>query len=211
MKKIFVQRWFIISFIFVLLFLDQLSKFIVKTSMLLYEMIPVCGTWFNIRFIENLGAAYGLELGGDYGKMLLSLLRIVLVVFLSVYIHRQVKKGASTGVILGFSLILVGALGNIVDSLFYGMLFSASTPYEVAQFLPAAGGYGTFLHGAVVDMLYFPIIDTTLPSWVPFMGGDEFIFFSPVFNLADTYISVGFLYLLIFKYKYFNSEPKSAA
>ena len=198
------RRWGVAAFIVLLLIIDQVVKIWVKTHMTINESISVFGDWFFIRFIENPGAAYGFEFGGDYGKLFLSILRIVAVILLSVYIRRLLKKKAPLGVIIGFALILVGALGNIVDSMFYGLIFSESTFSSVARLFPPGGGYGTFLHGMVVDMLYFPIIESTYPSWFPVVGGEEFVFFSPIFNLADTYISVGFLYLLFFQRKYFK-------
>lgn len=197
-------KWIVILSI-VLLVVDQVSKIVVKTSMVINESIMVLGSWFQIRFIENPGAAYGFELGGDYGKLILSLFRVVAVAVLCVYIHRLIKRGAPNGVLVAFTLIMVGALGNIVDSAFYGLIFSDSTFFEPAHFTAFGQGYGTFLHGNVVDMLYFPIIDIDMmPSWVPIWGGEPFVFFSPIFNLADTYISVALIYLLIFQRKFFK-------
>lgn len=204
MRKILSSPWGVPMFIVLLLVIDQIVKIYIKTHMTINEHIAVFGEWFYIRFIENNGAAYGMELGGDYGKLALSLFRIIAVTALSIYIGRLIKRSAPTGVIVGFSLILAGALGNILDSMFYGLIFTESTYTNIAQLVPWGTGYETFLHGQVVDMLYFPIIKTTYPEWVPNLGGTEFIFFSPIFNIADTYISVGFLYLLIFKRSYFK-------
>lgn len=204
MRKILSSPWGVPMFIVLLLVIDQIVKIYIKTHMTINEHIAVFGEWFYIRFIENNGAAYGMELGGDYGKLALSLFRIIAVTALSIYIGRLIKRSAPTGVIVGFSLILAGALGNILDSMFYGLIFTESTYTNIAQLVPCGTGYETFLHGQVVDMLYFPIIKTTYPEWVPNLGGTEFIFFSPIFNIADTYISVGFLYLLIFKRSYFK-------
>lgn len=188
-----------------LIAVDQISKIIVKTTMTLDQSFSVFGSWFYIRFIENPGAAYGFELGGDYGKLTLSLFRIVAVVAIGFYLRHLLKKRASTGVIVAFTMIMVGALGNIIDSVFYGMIFSESTFFDVAQFVPWGEGYGTFLHGNVVDMLYFPIIDIPqMPDWVPIWGGERFIFFSPIFNIADSYISVALIYLIIFQRKFFQ-------
>lgn len=188
-----------------LVILDQIVKIAVKTNMTLAQEINVLGQWFNIYFIENPGAAYGMELGGDYGKLALSLFRLVAVAVLIWYITKLYKKQAPTGVIVAFAAITVGAFGNIIDSVFYGEIFTASTYSEVAQLVPWGEGYGTFLHGNVVDMLYFPVIQIDqMPSWIPIWGGEEFIFFSPIFNIADSYITIAVIYLLIFQRKFFK-------
>lgn len=187
-----------------LLILDQVVKILVKTNMTLGQSIPVFGNWFFIQFIENPGAAWGFEFGGEYGKLFLSLFRIVAVGFLFYFLNRMIKRGGvPKGVLIGFSLIIVGAIGNIVDSMFYGLVFSESTFATVATAFPEGGGYASFLHGKVVDMLYFPIIQSTYPAWFPGVGGEPFTFFSPIFNLADSYISVSVIYMLIFQWKYF--------
>lgn len=191
------------ALIILLLVVDQAVKFTVKLNMDLYQSIPVFGNWFIIHFIENPGAAFGMQLGGDGGKLILSLIRIAAIVLIAWYLNKLVKKGAPKGVLIGFALILAGAIGNMIDSAFYGMIFSESTPYAAATLFPAGGGYSSFLHGKVVDMLYFPIINSTWPEWMPWVGGRDFTFFSPVFNLADSYITVAVFYLLIFKNKYF--------
>lgn len=187
-----------------LLILDQIVKILVKTNMAIEESITVFPDWFFIRFIENPGAAFGAQLGGAYGKLALSLFRIAAVTGLGWYIHYLLRKKAPAGVVVGFGLILAGALGNIIDSAFYGLIFSESTYTSVATFLPEGGGYASFLHGKVVDMLYFPLFSGTYPSWFPWVGGDPFTFFSPVFNVADSYITIGVFYLLIFHWKYFK-------
>lgn len=195
----------IILLIVGLLAIDQIVKICVKTHMTLDEAIPVFGQWFYIRFIENRGAAYGMELGGDYGKLILSLLRIVAVGAIGWYIHRLIKRGAPTGVVVGFGLVLAGALGNIIDSAFYGLIFSQSTFTETAHFVPWGTGYATFLHGSVVDMLYFPIIEIDrMPDWVPLIGGEPYTFFSPIFNIADSYVTGGIAYLILFHRKFFK-------
>ena len=193
-------------FVILLLIIDQVSKIVVKTNMTIGESIPVLGNWFQIFFIENPGMAFGMQFGGSLGKIALTLLRIALVTFLIFYIRRLLKRGETpTGVFVGISLVIVGAMGNIVDSIFYGVIFNESTYNQVATFLPEGGGYAPLFMGKVVDMLYFPIIDTTLPDWFPIWGGKDFLFFSPVFNIADTCISVGALYLIIFKWKYLSA------
>lgn len=196
---------FVVLLVIGLLTLDQIVKICVKTHMTLDEAIPVFGEWFYIRFIENRGAAYGMELGGDFGKLFLSLFRIVAVVAIGWYIRRLIRRQAPVGVIVGVSVVLAGALGNIVDSAFYGLIFSESTFTEVARFVPWGEGYASFLHGSVVDMLYFPIIEIEqMPDWVPIWGGEPFTFFSPIFNIADSYVTCGMVYLLLFQYKFFK-------
>jgi len=199
-----MSRKKIIILTVLLLAVDQVVKILVKTHMTIDQHITVFHDWFFIRFIENPGAAFGMELGGDYGKLILSLFRIVAIVFLSWYINKLVNKKAPTGVIVGFALILVGALGNVVDSAFYGLIFSESTFTSVATMFPEGGGYAGFLHGKVVDMLYFPLLNGTYPQWFPWVGGEHFVFFSPVFNISDSYISVGVIYMLLFQYKFFK-------
>lgn len=186
-----------------LLVIDQISKIWIKTNMTIGESIPVLGSWFQIYFIENNGMAFGMQFGGETGKLLLTLFRLVLITFIIIYLVRITKKDAPAGVLFGVALVLVGAVGNVVDSMFYGVIFSESTFTQTAQLFPADGGYSSFMHGKVVDMLYFPIINTTLPQWVPFAGGRDFVFFRPIFNLADSCITIGVLYLLIFKRRYF--------
>lgn len=193
--------------LFGVLLTDQVTKFLVKTSMTLGDSIHVFGDWFIIHFTENYGMAFGLEFSGEFGKLALSILRIVAVFFIGWYLTRQVRKSAHTGLIVCVSLMLAGAIGNIIDSTFYGLVFSESHFNEVAEFLPEQGGYGAFLHGKVVDMLYFPVIRTTLPEWLPIRGGEPFIFFRPVFNIADSAITIGVLLLIIFQ-KPFFSHPK---
>ncbi|RZT92418.1 signal peptidase II [Ancylomarina subtilis] len=192
-------------FIVVLLILDQVFKIWIKTHMMLGEEFPVFDDWFIIHFIENNGMAFGMELEGKMGKILLSLFRIVAICGIGWYLNDICKKKAPRGLIISIGLIFAGAMGNIIDSAFYGMIFNDSY-YQVASFLPEAGGYSSFLHGKVVDMLYFPLVDGNFPSWVPFWGGDHFVFFRPVFNVADSYITIGVTLILLFHKKYFVQE-----
>jgi len=204
-------------FIILILLIDQFVKIWIKTHMTLGESIPVFGNWFQIYFIENNGMAFGMQFGEQTGKLLLSLFRIVLAGFIIYYINKLIKGKAPVGVLIGVSLILTGALGNIIDSLFYGLIFSASPFYSAgavnipATLFPAGGGYESFLFGRVVDMLYFPLINTTLPSWIPIWGGEDFVFFRPIFNIADSCITIGVIYMLLFQRKFFTSTSPSAS
>jgi signal peptidase II len=189
-----------ILLIFFILLIDQTVKIWIKTHMTIGDEFHVLGNWFIIHFTENNGMAFGMEFWGKSGKLFLSLFRIFAIGAIGYFIYHLIKQKAKTGLILGISAIMAGAIGNLIDSAFYGLIFSDSL-VETAKFLPAGGGYSSFLHGRVVDMLYFPIIDTTYPSWFPWVGGQHFIFFSPVFNLADSAITTGVFYLLIFERK----------
>lgn len=180
--------------VIILLVIDQIIKIEVKTSMCLHESIRITD-WFYISFIENNGMAYGMTI---INKLVLSLFRIVAISVLGVYIYRQIKKNVRTFYLACLVLVLAGAIGNLIDCMFYGLIFNASSPYYVSYMVPFGHGYAPFLMGKVVDMFYFPLIVTTWPEWVPFWGGDEFIFFSPVFNFADACISVGVILLLLF-------------
>lgn len=183
-----------VMLIVVLLVIDQIIKVWVKTHMYLGESIRVTD-WFFIDFIENSGMAYGMTF---INKFVLSLLRIVAISVIGYYIWKQVKAHARTCYIVFLSMILAGAAGNIFDSMFYGLVFDSSTPFSVSTVVPFGTGYADFLMGKVVDMFYFPLIVTTWADWVPLVGGDEFIFFSPVFNFADACISVGVVLVLCF-------------
>ncbi len=197
----------IVSLAVVLLVLDQFSKILVKTNMSIGESIPVFGDWFQILFIENKGMAFGMSFGGVVGKYILTSLRIVLFALMLFYIrHLLVKKDAPIGVLLGLTSIMIGAFGNIIDCVFYGQIFEESTYMNVANFVPFGEGYAPLFQGKVVDMLYFPLIDTVLPEWFPIWGGQEFVFFRPIFNIADSCVTVGALYLMIFKWKYFSAN-----
>lgn len=186
------------------LILDQALKIWVKTSFTLGEDLVITD-WFILHFTENPGMAFGVEFGGDWGKLLLSIFRIATVVFIFIWLKRLVQREVSKGGIIAVSLILAGALGNIIDSAFYGLIFQASDAYTVAEMFPEGGGYAPLLFGKVVDMFYFPIIKGYLPDW---LGGDYFIFFRPVFNLADAAISTGVGLLILNQKSVFQEETK---
>ena len=188
---------------------DQIIKILVKTNMTIGEHFSVIGNWFQIYFIENEGMAFGMKFGGQTGKFLLSLFRLVLAGALIYWINDLLKKkGTPAGVVVGLTLITAGAVGNIIDCLFYGILFGESTYRTVAEFLPEAGGYAPFFFGKVVDMFYFPIIDTSFPEWMPLIGGNPFRFFAPVFNFADSCVTCGAIYLIFFQWRFFAKDER---
>lgn len=163
--------------------------------------------WALIHFVENNGMAFGLSLGGEYGKLVLSIFRIIAVGFLVYYLNFLINSGAKKGILISFSLILAGAIGNIIDSAFYGLIFSESTYHGgLAEIFPEAGGYATFLHGKVVDMFYFPVINGFLPDWLPVWGGKHIMFFRPVFNIADASITLGVINMLLFNRTFFANQ-----
>jgi signal peptidase II len=205
-----------------LVVVDQVIKILVKTNMSIGDSFPVIGHWFRILFIENEGMAFGMKFGGVAGKLMLTLFRLALFGALFWWITKLVsesekplstgrpdqrEKNASRkipdGVLVGLTLITAGALGNIIDSLFYGLIFSESAPGVIASF---GGHYAPLMFGKVVDMFYFPLIDTTWPSWIPVIGGHAFRFFEPIFNFADSCVTVGAFYLIIFQYKFFSGD-----
>ena len=187
------KGWGAVCIVMLLLILDQALKIWIKTHLQLHESIEIT-PWFYLYFTENPGMAFGIEV---IGKLFLTLFRIVAVGFIGYFLYKLVKEQYKFGFIACISLVLAGALGNIFDSVFYGVVFDHSFG-QVATFMPEGGGYGEWLHGKVVDMFYFPLIDTILPDWVPVGGGEHFVFFRPIFNLADSAICVGVFLLLIF-------------
>ena len=193
--------------IFLVLLIDQASKIWIKTHFTIGESITVF-PWFRILFIENNGMAFGIEV---LGKLFLSLFRVAAITVIGYYLFKLTRHAHyKSGFVICISLIFAGALGNIIDSLFYGMMFSESTYYTVATFMPEGGGYAGFLHGKVVDMLYFPLFSFYWPDWIPWIGGERFEFFRPVFNIADSAISVGVVWLILFYRRYLSTENKKA-
>lgn len=192
--------------IFVILLIDQVSKIYIKTHFMLGDEIKVF-EWFRILFIENEGMAWGAQIPGEYGKLFLTLFRLVAIVFIGYWLWDSVRKKMSRVLIVGISFIFSGAMGNIIDSVFYGVVFDDSFR-KVATLFPEGGGYGTLFHGKVVDMLYFPLFKGYLPEWLPVWGGDYFTFFDPVFNIADMAISTGVGLLIVFNKKAFPKETK---
>ncbi len=190
--------------------LDQLLKFYIKTNFTIGDGFDILGlSWAKIHFVENEGMAFGILLGGEIGKYALSIFRILMVGFLIYLLKSMIAKNESFGLQVSFALIIAGALGNIIDSVFYGLIFSESGYHSgVAELFPQGGGYAAMLQGKVVDMLYFPLIDTVVPQWMPLIGGDRFQFFRPVFNIADSAISIGVMLILLFHRSYFLSPKK---
>lgn len=193
------------AIVFLVLLLDQCLKVYIKTHFALKESIQVFGLdWFQIFFIENDGAAWGAKLPGDYGKIALSLFRLIIAPIIGYWLIKSVKEQAPKLLIIAVSLIFAGAVGNIIDSLIYGVIFDASTTSQVASFMPESGGYAKPLYGNVVDMLYFPFIkNATWPEWMPWIGGKTFTFFNAIFNIADMAISTGVGILLVFNKRVF--------
>lgn len=196
--------------LFVLILLDQILKIWVKTHMCIDEAIMVVPEWFQLRFIENNGAAFGMQIssagGFDWGKLALSLFRVVMIGLLGYYIVYLNRRKTSTpkGVTIGLAMILAGAVGNLIDSMFYGMIFTQSTPTTVATL---GEGYSTFMMGKVVDMFYFPLFQwNSVPGWLDFLVDYNNYFFGAIFNLADAYISCAVVYLIIFQYRFFQEE-----
>ena len=203
--NVFTRGKIAIGVVAIVLLIDQIIKIIVKTHMYLHDSIHVTD-WFYIYFTENVGMAFGMEI---IGKLFLSLFRIFAVAAITWFLVKIVQHKLKIGFIVCVSLILAGALGNILDSVFYGLIFDASSNTQIATLFPETGGYAPILYGKVVDMFYFPIIDTNWPQWMPLVGGEHFVFFSPIFNFADASISCGIMALLIFYNKYWTEALQS--
>ena len=187
--------------IILILLIDQISKIYIKTTFSLEESVKVFD-WFRIAFVENEGMAWGAKIPGQYGKLILTIFRLIAIVGIGYWLWDSIQKKQSKILIVSITFIFAGALGNIIDSVFYGILFNDSH-HQVATLFPEGGGYGTLFHGKVVDMLHFPLFEGFLPGWIPFWGGDYFTFFDPVFNIADMSISTGFGMLIAFHKKAF--------
>lgn len=200
-----------IIIVFLVIFFDQALKFYIKTHYYYGQEVNVLGHWFRLHFIENEGMAFGMKLGqADIGKLVLTLFRLGAVIFGFFLLKKLVKKQYSNGTIICGALILAGAMGNLIDSMFYGLIFTESS-FHIAHTTAIGHGYGRFLHGRVVDMLYFPLFTVKLPNWLPFMGGQDFEFFEPVFNIADAAISVGVLTLVFFQKRLVHKKAPAAA
>jgi signal peptidase II len=192
------------SILIVLLILvaDQTLKILIKTHMTLYQQIPFLGNWGILHFVENNGMAFGMALPGSLGKILLTSFRILAVVAIGFYLRHLIRIKAHTGLIISLSMVMAGALGNIIDSVFYGLIFSSSSPVQSSAMFPEGGGYAPLMQGKVVDMFYFPLIKGSYPQW--FRGGSSFIFFRPVFNVADSSISVAVAIILFNQRRFFR-------
>ena len=193
-----------ILFIILILLLDQILKIWIKTHFVIGQEVHLFGRYGMLHFIENNGMAFGMEMGGKPGKLILSMFRILAIIAIAWYLKTIIRKNASTALVLATSAIMAGAIGNIIDSAFYGMIFSQSTYDQVAALFPAGGGYSSFLHGKVVDMFYFPVINTQWPDWSPFRPGESLVFFRPVFNMSDSAITCGVLSILLFQKRMFR-------
>ncbi|MBS1585576.1 MAG: lipoprotein signal peptidase [Bacteroidetes bacterium] len=200
-----------IIIVFLVIFFDQALKFYIKTHYYYGQEVKVIGHWFRLHFIENEGMAFGMKLGqADIGKLVLTLFRLCAVIFGFFLLKKLIIKQYSNGTVICGALILAGAMGNLIDSMFYGLIFTESS-FHIAHTTAIGEGYGRFLHGRVVDMLYFPLFTVKLPNWLPFMGGQDFEFFEPVFNIADAAISIGVLTLVFFQKRLVHKKVHTTA
>ncbi len=198
--------------IFLVLLLDQLLKFYMKTTFPMGGGFDILGlNWAKLPFVEHKGMAFGMDLGGEYGKLALTLFRIIAVAVIGYYLYTLIREKANLGLIISIALVCAGAMGNIIDSVFYGVFFSESTFTRVAEFMPENGGYASWMHGHVVDMLYFPMASGHWPDWMPIIGGKYFHFFRPVFNIVDASITCGVLSILIFQRRIFSTQEATDA
>lgn len=200
MKSITIKS---IAIILLILIIDQTLKIWIKTHMILGQEYEILGNWFIIHFTENNGMAFGMEFWGKNGKIFLTLFRIIAIIGIGWYLKTLIKQNAPKMVVISIALIMAGAMGNILDSVFYGVIFNESF-YQISEFMPRDGGYSAWLQGRVVDMFYFPIFNGHYPSWFPFWANQEFIFFRPVFNIADSSITIGVGYILVFERSFFK-------
>lgn len=206
MKKSYIPLLIAVSVVLI----DQVFKIWIKTHMFLGQEYSIVGEWFKIHFTENYGMAFGFQFGGEIGKLILTNFRIIAVFFIGWYLYQLAKRQEHMGFLISVGLILAGALGNIIDSVFYGIIFTESNPGKISEFTLVTHGYATLLHGKVVDMLYFPVLEGYLPDWMPWWGGKYFIFFRPVFNIADASITSGVLSIFIFQKKFFKKTTPSS-
>jgi signal peptidase II len=197
-----------ILIILLILLADQTLKILVKTHMTLYQQIPFLGQWGVLHFVENNGMAFGMTLPGSLGKILLTSFRLLAVVAIGFYLRHLIRIKAHTGLIISLSMVMAGALGNIIDSVLYGVIFSNSTPVQTAVLFPEGGGYAPLMQGKVVDMFYFPILKGNYPDW--FRGGSSYIFFRPVFNIADSSITVAVVIILLNQRKFFKHVERKS-
>lgn len=205
MRSRYIKPFFIVFFV---LLIDQLLKFWIKLNMTIGQEFKIVGNWGMIHFTENNGMAFGMEFGGETGKLLLTLFRIVAVCGIGYGLIYLIKNRFHSGLVASVAFIFAGAVGNIIDSTFYGLIFNESTYFASAQLVPFGQGYADLFHGKVVDMFYFPIVSGVYPEWVPLWAGQEFIFFRPVFNVADAAISIGVVLILFFQKHYYKEEEK---
>lgn len=199
------------SIIAALLVIDQWVKIWIKSNFAIGDGIDLIGDWCKLYFVENEGIAFGISFGSDFGKLLLSIFRLLASIVIFIFLIKKIRKDARISLLVSISLIFVGAIGNMVDSCFYGLIFNESTPEQVATLFPEEGGYGKFLYGKVVDMFYFPIVEWTWPEWMPWIGGNHAEFFNAIFNVADSAVCTGVALLIIDQFKNDKKEKEETA